>query len=68
MKFNYEKCKVMELVKDIKKLSYLYKVGSDQIGDQQGEKDLGLIFQNNLSPEKDIAKIIGAIMKLFKKI
>ena len=49
----------MEIGKSSKRPSWTYKIGNSIITTVDKEKDLGIVMQDNLSPEKHINKIFG---------
>ena len=59
MEFNAKKCHVLEMGVSDKRPNWTYKIGNEVISKKREEKDLGVIVQDNLSPEKHISRIIG---------
>ncbi len=57
MQFNVRKCHVMEMGKSAMRPAWTYKMRNDIILRSTEEKDLGVVLQDNLSPEKHINKI-----------
>ena len=57
MVFNPKICKVLEMGKGIKRPSWNYTIGGESLSKPEEEKDLGIIIQRNLSPEKHVSKI-----------
>ena len=57
MQFNTSKCKIIEMGKSNKRFCWDYKLGDDFLNKADGETDLGVVVQTNLSPEKHINKI-----------
>ena len=68
MQFNIGKCKKIEFGKSSKRCSFNYKLGPNVIKKASEEKDLGVICDEDLSPEKHINKITGESMNLLKNI
>lgn len=68
MEFNSGKCKKMEFGKSNRRCIYNYKMGNETINKTTREKDLGVIFSENLSPEKHINKITGETLSLLRNI
>ena len=64
MEFNAKKCHVLEMGVSDKRPNWTYKIGNEAINKKKEEKDLGVIVQDNLSPEKHINKIIGSAYRL----
>jgi hypothetical protein len=60
MEFNINKCKVLEFGSSKKRITHTYKLGNVNLCKERQEKDLGVIVQDNLTPEKHINKITGA--------
>ena len=48
--------------------SWTYKLGKNIISIEKEEKDLGVVIQDNLSPEKHIDKIFGDIFMMLRNI
>ena len=67
IEFNNEKCKKTEFGKSSKGCSFNYKLGHETIKKATEEKDFGVIFSEDLSPEKHINKITGKTLNLLKK-
>ena len=59
MEFNAKKCHVMELGRSKNRPTKLYKMGNEILNVTKEEKDLGVTFQDTLSPEKHINRIFG---------
>ncbi len=57
MEFNVNKCKVMEFGKGGNRTAANYCLGNTQLSQTKQEKDLGVIIQDNLTPEQHINKI-----------
>ena len=68
MDFNASKCHVMEIGKSSKRPSWIYKMGNSIITTVDQEKDLGIVMQDNLSPEKHINKIFGETYNMLRNI
>lgn len=61
MKFNTGKCHVLEMGRSENRPNWEYRMGNNIISKAEKEKDLGVIIQNNLSPEKHINKLVSGI-------
>ena len=59
MEFNADKCHVLEMGRSIHRPHAIYNLGGTNLMNAEKEKDLGVIIQNNLSPEGHINKIVG---------
>ena len=59
MEFNAKKCHVMELGKSKNRPTKSYKMGNEPMNVSHEEKDLGVTFQDTLSPEKHINRLFG---------
>ena len=59
MEFNSDKCHVLEMGRSIHRPHAIYNLGGTNLMNAEKEKDLGVIIQNNLSPEGHINKIVG---------
>ena len=57
--FNAEKCHVMELGKSKRRPKWNYKMGQEVILKTKAEKDLGMVMQDTLSPERHINPLKG---------
>ena len=57
MEFNAKKCHVLEIEKSAMRPSWTYKLGENIISVAKEEKGLGVVIQDNLSPEKCINRI-----------
>ena len=64
MEFNAKKCHVVEMGKSIRRPTGTYTMGEDLMQKATEEKDLGVIIQDSLSPEKHINKVTGAVYSL----
>ena len=68
LEFNTKKCHVMEMGKSKRRPSWEYKMGGVTILKSKEEKDLGVMIQDTLSPEKHINRIFGATYNLLANI
>ena len=68
MEFNASKCHVMKMGRSIHRPNTSYKMGSVEIDCVEREKDLGVIIQNDLSPEGHINKIVGEGLAIVSNI
>ena len=68
MEFNINKSHVMRMGKSKYRPYKEYKLGRETITEVNEEKDLGVIIQSNLSPEKHINKIFGKTYNTFQNI
>ena len=68
MKFNAKKCKSLEMGSSARRPTTVYTLGQDHITKTTEEKDLGVIIQDNLSPNKHINKIVRETYSLLKNI
>ena len=68
MEFNINKCHVMKMGKSKYRPCKTYKMGEKIIKEVTEEKDLGVIIQNDLSPEKHVNKIFGKTYKMLQNI
>ncbi len=66
MEFNVNKCKVMEFGKGRNRITANYCLGNTQLSKIGQDMDLGVIIQNNLTPERHINKITGEAYNLIK--
>ena len=60
LEFNAKKCHVMEMGKGKRRPVWDYKMGQDTIMKSNKEKDLGVVVQDTLSPERHINGIFGS--------
>ncbi len=67
MQFNVRKCHVMETGKSAMRPTWIYKMGND-ISRSTEEKDLGVMLQDNLLPDKHINKIFGDTYKMLRTL
>ena len=68
MEFNTRKCHLLEMGTSRKRPTWIYKMGNDIISRVNEEKDLGILIQDNLSPEKHIDKIFGDTYRMLRNI
>ncbi len=68
LEFNIKKCHVMEMGRSKRRPSWEYKMGGITIPKSKEEKDLGVIIQDTLSPEKHINGIFGSTYNLLANI
>ena len=68
MEFNISKCHVMKMGKSKYRPYKEYKLGEETVKEVSEEKDLGVIIQNNLSPENHINKIFGKTYNMLQNI
>ena len=68
LEFNAKKCHVMEFGKSKKRPSWTYKMGAETILRSKEEKDLGVMIQDTLSPEKHINGLFGSTYNLLTNI
>ncbi len=61
MEFNVNKCKVMEFGKGRNRTTANYCLDNTQLSKTKQEKDLGVIIQDNLTPEQHKNKITGGV-------
>ena len=59
-----KKCHVLGRGKSAMKPSWTYKLGENIVSIAKEEKDLGVVIQDNLSPEKHIDRIIGDTFRM----
>lgn len=64
MEFNARKCHVMEMGKSKGRPSGNYKLGEGILQKVTEEKDLGVVMEDSLSPEKHVNRITGATYRL----
>ena len=67
LEFNTKKCHVLEMGKSARRPAWNYKMGEEVITKRK-EKDLGVIIQDNLSPEKHINGIFGSTYNFLSNI
>ncbi len=68
MEFNAEKCKVLEIGKSQYRPRHDYKLGNVELLKADKEKDLGIIIQNNMSPESHVNKLVRESLSLLANI
>ena len=68
MEFNLNKSHVMRMGKSKYRPYKEYQLGRETISEVSEEKDLGVIIQNNLSPEKHINRIFGKTYNILQNI
>ena len=68
MEFNVNKCHVMEMGISEKRPTWKYKMGEEELKKVHEEKDLGVIIQDSLKPEKHIGKIFGETYRMLRNI
>ena len=68
MEFDFGKCKKMEFGRSNRRCTYNYKMKNEIINKTSEEKDLGVIFTEDLSPEHHINKIISKTLSLLRNI
>jgi len=68
MELNANKCHVMEMMKSGRWSAWTYKMGNDVISRVNEEKYLGIVIQDNLSPEKHINKIFAVRYRMLRNI
>ena len=68
LEFNAQKCHVMEMGMSARRPSWDYRLGEKRLTKSREEKDLGVIVQDSLSPERHINRIFGAAYGLLSNI
>ena len=68
LEFNAKKCHVMEIGKSKRRPSGDYKLGEVIIKKSKEEKDLGVIIQDTLCPERHISNIFNNTYRLLSNI
>ena len=68
MEFNASKSHVMKMGRSKYRPQKDYKLGEEKIKEANEEKDLGVIIQNTLSPEKHINRIFGKTYNMLQNI
>ena len=68
MEFNAKKCHVLEMRKSAMRPSWTYKLWENFISIVKEEKDLGVVIQDNLSPDKHINRIFGNTFMMLRSI
>ncbi len=68
LEFNAKKCHVLEMGRSSRRITWNYKMGEEVITKKKEEKDLGVIIQDDLSPEKHINGLFGATYNFLSNI
>ena len=68
MEFNISKSHVMKMGRSKYRPNKDYKLGEENLEETSEEKDLGIIIQNTLSPEKHINKVFGKTYNMLQNI
>ena len=68
MAFNAEKCKILEMGISQRRPRYEYKLGNEKLNKAVQEKDLGIVIQDNLSPESHVNKLVRESLSLLANI
>ena len=68
MEFNAKKCHVMKLGKSKNRPTNSYKMGNENLKEVQEEKDLGVTFQDTLSPENHIGRLFGQAYRMLQNV
>ena len=68
LEFNTKKCHVVEFGKSKKRPSWIYRMGTEPVLKSKDEKDLGVVIQDTLSPERHINGIFGSTYHLLTNI
>ena len=68
MEFNTNKYHVMRMGKSLMRPTWNYTIGNEEISESSAEKDLGVIMQNDLSPENHINKLFGNTFGILRNI
>lgn len=68
LKFSAKKCHVLEFGKSKNRPLWTYKMGGETIIKSREEKDLGVMIQDTLSPERHIKGIFGSTYNLLTNI
>ena len=68
LEFNAKKCRVLEIGKSRRRPSWDYRMGGEQIIKSKEEKDLGVIIQDTMTPERHIGGIFGATYRMLTNI
>ena len=59
---------ILEMVKIAMRSSWTYKLGENIITIAKEKKDLGVVIQDNLSPDKHINRILGDTFRMLRNI
>ena len=68
LEFNAKKCHVMEMGKSKRRPTFDYKMGRETIVKSREERDLGVVVQDTLSPEKHINGIFASTYRTLANI
>ena len=68
LEFNTKKCHVMELGKSKRMPNWIYKMEQEVICKTKEEKDLEVVIQDTLSPERHINQLFGSTYTLLTNI
>ncbi len=68
LEFNAKKCHVMEMGKSKRRPTFDYKMGRETIVKRREERDLGVVVQDTLSPEKHINGIFASTYRTLANI
>ena len=68
LEFNAKKCHVMEIGRSNRRPTLDYKMGKDVVMKSREERDLGVVVQDTLSPEKHINGIFASTYKSLANI
>ena len=68
LEFNAKKCHVMEMGKSKRRPTFDYKMGRETILKSREERDLGIVVQDTLSPEKHINGIFASTYRTLANI
>ena len=68
MEFNKKKCHALRVGKSKNRPVKVYRMGEANIDTVKEEKDLGIIIQDTLTPEKHINKLFGETYRLLQNI
>ena len=64
MDFNIKKCSIMEFGRSKNRIHGQYKLGEEEVKKVEWEKDLGVFITKDMSPDKQINKIVGETYNL----
>ena len=67
-RINAKKCHLMEMGKSKTRPTWEYKMGEEVIMKSREEKDLGVIVQDSLTPERHINGICGLTHRMLTNI
>ncbi|MPC13151.1 hypothetical protein E2C01_005872 [Portunus trituberculatus] len=68
LEFKTRKCHVMEMGKSNRRPMWVYKIGEEIIMKKGEEKDLGVIIQDTLTPERHINGLFASTYKILTNI